>query len=744
MATDRQDPVPHVPHGALARLGATFANHPWRTILAWVGILVALIALNGAFGGKLIDDFKVPGSDFQRASDLLGAKFAAQKGDSLQLVFAAPPGERLDTPQRRAALARAVSLAKGTPHVTSVADPYSEGYLSRDGRIAYTDVQFDQLGFDIERANVVRLEDGARAAGSAAGVQVEWQGGADLPPPEQGTSELLGFLAAFVVMLVVFRTFVATFIPLALAIISVFCAFLLLFLGASITNFNTVTQILVPMIGIGVGIDYSLFIVTRFRQALHDGLPPRAAAAYAAATAGRAVIFAGLTVAISITGLVFIGIDFITKLGIGSALGVLTSVAIATTLLPAVLALLGHRVDRWRVPFLPASDESEHGRAQTLVARWGRFVTRRASLVLPIALVAIAVLAAPALKVELGLADAGTAPQSSSMRKSYDLLATGFGPGFNGPIPIVVDQPRNPDAVRRIAAGLRGQPGIARIHEPLLNQAKDVGFVNVIPTTSPQAKETNELGSRIRHDVIPKALSGTSAQAYVSGQTAAFKEIGDIILSRMPVFLLYIIGVTFIVLAMAFRSLVVALKAATTTILSAFVGFGVLTFVVQLGHGLGLTGLDRTGPIESFVPPIAFAILFGLSMDYEVFLMSRIREEHVRGKTTVLAVTDGVAAIGRVVVAAALIMSVVFAAFILQADRVPKEFGLLLAVAILTDALIVRMTIVPALLALLGERSWLMPRALDRALPRLTIEPPAAGPPHGATAPERPPVFGVD
>jgi RND superfamily putative drug exporter len=251
-----------------------------------------------------------------------------------------------------------------------------------------------------------------------------------------------------------------------------------------------------------------------------------------------------------------------------------------------------------------------------------------------------------------------------------------------------------------------------------------VALINVIPTTSPQSQETNDLVKRIRDDVVPKALAGTSAHAYVSGQTAAFKEIGDIILSRMPYFLLYILGVTFVVMAMAFRSIVIALKASVTTVLSALVGFGVLTFVVQLGHGLGLIGLDRTGPIESFVPPIAFAILFGLSMDYEVFLMSRVREEHVRGKDTTHAVTDGVAGVGRVVVAAALIMSVVFAAFILQSDRVPKEFGLLLAIAILTDALIMRMTIVPALLTLLHERSWMMPRWLDRVLPRMTIEPP--------------------
>jgi putative drug exporter of the RND superfamily len=727
MDADKRTNSSHVPSGFLANATRHFATHPKRTVGTWVLVIAALVFLNGVVGGKLIDDFKLPGSDFQKATDLLNAKFGAEKGDSLQLVFAAPEGQRLDTPARTAAIAKVVAAAKDTPHVTSVENPLSKRFLAKDGRIAYTDIQFDQLGPDIKRANVVAIQDKAKAAGEQTGMQVAWQGGADVQPAQQGASELIGYLFAFVVMLIVFRTFVATFIPISLAIISVFCAFMLLYLAAAVTNINTVTEILVPMIGIGVGIDYSLFIVTRFRQALHDGLPPREAAAYAGATAGRAVIFAGLTVAISITGLVFIGIDFITKLGLGSALGVLTSVALATTLLPAVLAMLGHKVDRWRVPFLRGIDDSEQGRQHTLIARWGRFVSRHALAMLIASLCFIALLAAPALGVNLGLADAGTAPKGSVYRTSYDLLAEGFGPGFNGPVPIVVDQPNTPDAAKRIRARLHGLSGIARINPTLTNKAGDVALINVIPSTSPQSQATNNLVKRIRDHVVPTALAGTSAQAYVSGQTAAFKEIGDIILSRMPYFLLYIIGVTFIVLAMAFRSVVIAAKAAITTILSAFVGFGLLTFMVQMGHGIGLLGLDRTGPIESFVPPIAFAILFGLSMDYEVFLMSRIREEHVRGKPTTLAVTDGVAAIGRVVVAAACIMSVVFAAFILQNDRIPKEFGLLLAVAILNDALVVRLTLVPALLTLLRERSWMMPRWLDKVLPRITIEAPTDG-----------------
>jgi putative drug exporter of the RND superfamily len=488
----------------------------------------------------------------------------------------------------------------------------------------------------------------------------------------------------------------------------------------------------VSMIGLGVGIDYSLFIVTRFRQLLHEGLSPRDAAAEAGACAGRAVVFAGLTVAISVTGLAFIGLDFVTKLGLGSALGVLTTVLIANSLLIAVLALLGHKVDRLQVPFLRRSDESGAGREQTLVARWGRFVTAHPRVVFPVALLLVAGLASTSALVRLGVADEGTQPVEQTSRRAYDLLAEGFGPGFNGPVPIVVDVSGDELAPQRIYEGLQALEGVAAVAAPQLNADGSVAIVFAVPASAPQDEETDALVGRIRDEVVPAALAGGSARAYVTGQTAAFKDIADRIFGRMPLFLLYIVGVTFLVLAMAFRSIVISAKAAITTLLSALVGFGVLTLVVQEGHLIGLTGLDKTGPIETFVPPIAFAILFGLSMDYEVFLMSRIREAHVNGLDTRRAVEYGVSAVGRVVVAAAVIMGTVFAAFILSADRVPKEFGLLLAIAILADALIVRMTIVPAFLTLLRERSWYMPRWLDRLLPNLTIE----APHDGRTAPD--------
>jgi putative drug exporter of the RND superfamily len=721
--------------GTWARWARLCATHPWRIVLSWVAIIIILIGLVATVGGSLRDEFEIPGSDTQRATDLIESKFASEQGAVLNIVFAAPEGQRLDTPERKAAIEKAIGLIQQAPYtptadkagIESAGDPFDPSTFSDNGRIAYSEAQFDQTIEDKDRDAVVAVEDAVRDAVAPVGVTVEYNGEAEFPPLEQGTSEGLGILAAIIILIIVFRTFVAMIIPIALALVALFTAFLLLFILAGLTDINTITPILVSMIGLGVGIDYSLFIVTRFRQLLHEGLSPQDAAAEAGSSAGRAVLFAGITVAISVTGLAFFGLDFVTKLGIGSALGVLTTVLIANSLLLAVLSKLGHKIDRLKIPFIPPVDDSEECRERTLVARWGRFVTANARYVLPIGLVAILLLAGTSLMVRLGAADQGTQPTEQTSRRAYDLLADGFGPGFNGPIPIVIDVRGDAQAPERVYEDVRGIDGVASVREPQFNDPKTVAIVFVTPTSAPQDEGTDELVDRLRTEVVPKATAGGDAVAYVSGQTAAFKDIADRIMERLPIFLLYVIGVTFFVLAMAFRSIVISATAAVTTLMSAFVGFGVLGLVVQEGHLLGFTGLDRTGPIETFVPPIAFAILFGLSMDYMVFLMSRIREEHVSGLRCRAAVEHGIAAIGRVVVAAALIMGTVFAAFILSVDRVPKEFGLLLAVAILTDALVVRLTLVPALLTLLGEKSWYMPRWLDRGLPNITIEPPHDG-----------------
>jgi len=730
--------------GALARFAGRCARHPWRVVGTWLGIVVVLIGLNAAFHGKLINDFKIPGSDTQKATDLITEKFGAQKGAALRVVVAAPNGQRADTAKRSAAIRKMLAAGKASqrelndnPKETSdITSPLSDhDQLSDDGRVAFFDVQYDQTGFELLRSGVVKFEDQLRSLGESAGLQVEFTGEAENAPPTQGISDIVGLLAAFVILMVLFRALVPTVIPLLFAIVAVLGAFLILFLAARLTHFNTITEILVPMIGLGVGIDYTLFIVTRFRQFLHDGLSPQAAAAAAGATAGRAVIFAGVTVAISITGLALIGLDFITKLGIGSALGVLTAVLLANSLLPAVLSLLGHKIDRGRLG-MPVVDESREGQSRTPIAAWGRFVSRNAKVVLPIVTVVLLLLASPVLASRLGLADAGTAPKDQTTRKAYDLLTRGFGPGFTEPIPVVVDLQSDHAAADKLEAAFKRVPGIKQVVKPIYNtknpDAASVAIVNTYGKYAPQDSHTDGIVSALRHTVIPRTLAGSSAHAYVSGSNAAFTDIGHRIFSHAPWFLLYIIGITFLVLAMAFRSAVIALKAALTTLMSALVGFGVLTLVVQQGYGMGVIGLDRTGPIESFVPPIAFAILFGLSMDYEVFLMSRIREEHVHGEDTVAAVKDGVAGVGRVIVAAALIMSSVFFSFLLNPDRVSKEFGLLLGVAILTDALLMRLTFVPALLTLLRERTWAIPGWLERALPNITIEAPGERPPSPA------------
>jgi RND superfamily putative drug exporter len=725
--------------GALARWMRACASHPWRVVIAWLGILAALIAIVITVGGSLKDEFEIPGSDTQRATDLIESEFASEQGGVLNLVFAAPEGERLDTPERQAAIQQAIANLRtnqfaptaeepeGDAGLTSVGNPFSTDTFADNGRIAYAEAQFDRVIYEEDRESVVAVQDAVRETVEPAGVTVEFNGDAEFPPIEQGTQELLGLLAAMIVLLIVFRTIVAGLIPIALAIVAVATAFILLFILAGLTDINTITPLLVSMIGLGVGIDYSLFIVTRFRQLLHEGLSPRDAAAEAGASAGRAVLFAGLTVAISVTGLAFFGLDFVTKLGIGSALGVLTTVLIANSLLIAVLAKLGHKVDRLKVPFLRPIDDREEARERTLIARWGRFVTRNHKPVFVVLLLVGLALAATSGLVRLGASDQGTQPTDQTARRAYDLLAEGFGPGFNGPIPIVVDVNGDQQAPQRVYEGVRNLEGVASAGEPQFNDEKTVAIVFVKPDSAPQDVETEELVDRLRGEVVPAATEGGDSAVYVSGLNAAFIDIGDRIMERLPLFLLYIIGVTFIVLAMAFRSIVISLTAAIATILSAFIGFGVLTLVIQEGYLMELTGLDRTGPIETFVPPIAFAILFGLSMDYMVFLMSRIREEHVHGLRTREAIEHGIAAIGRVVVAAALIMGTVFAAFILTSDRISKEFGLLLAVAILVDALVLKMTLIPAFFTWLGEKTWYMPRWLDRLLPDITIEPPHDG-----------------
>jgi RND superfamily putative drug exporter len=422
-------------------------------------------------------------------------------------------------------------------------------------------------------------------------------------------------------------------------------------------------------------------------------------------------------------------------MGLGAAITVLVAVVAAVTLLPAILSLLGHRIDRGRLPFMPHRDDSEAARQGSRTARFGRWVTARPWVTGGVAIAVLIVLALPVLTVQLGSSDAGSNPAGTTTRKAYDLLADGFGPGFNGPLIVAVDQTGDPGTAARVAQAIEDSAGVASVADPVLNAAGDTAVVTVFPTTSPQSAETADLVHRLRDDVLPGAVGGGEAQAFVGGQTAAFEDIAAILAGRQLIFLVVVIGIIFVLITMAFRSVVVAAKAALTTALSALAAFGVLVAVFQHGWGASLLGVDSTGPIESFLPVIVFAILFGLSTDYEVFIMSRIREEHVAGHSAADSIDRGIAAIGRVVVACALIMCAVFFSFMLGDERTIKEFGLGLGAAIAIDAFVVRLVIVPAVMAILGERAWYMPAWLERITPRITIEAPTEPQPAG-----RPPV----
>ncbi len=736
--------------GPLARLARGCARHRWLTISAWIVAAVMIVVGANTIGGTLVDEFTIPNSDAQRATDLLEEEFPQQSGEAAQVVFAVEEGALADG-QSRQAVDQALARAAEIPGVVGVGNPFQDqgGAVSESGRIAFVDVQFEEQSFDVPLEDVEKLEDDVRDAVEGSGVEVQFTGPVvqNSEPPETSIGELLGIAVAILILLFVLRALLAAVTPIIMAIIAVGLGLALLTLAASLTNFNTITPVLATMLGLGVGIDYSLFILTRFRQALAEGATPEDAAAFAGSTSGRAVVFAGITVAVSISSLAVIGIDFITKLGLGAAITVVTSVLAAITLLPALLSLL-HRGLEYRVlrgilgglsrvlryswppkeyrwpPWWPDPDDSPKGQMASTWGRWGRFVTKRPWVTVGVTLGLLLILAIPVLDMRLGSSDAGTNPADTTTRQAYDLLAEGFGPGFNGPLIIAVDQSGDATAGRTVAAAFRGDADVAAVPPPVVNESGSTAVVTVFPTTSPQSVETAELVERGRDTIIPQALAGTDAQAFVGGSTAAFDDVAQRISDRSIWFLVAVIGITFVLLSMSFRSVVIPIKASITTLLSAAAAFGILTAVFQWGWLQELIGLDRTGPIESFLPVIVFSILFGLSMDYEVFLVSRIRELYSRGQEPREAIKHGVAAVGKVVAAAALIMSSVFLAFMTGDDRAIKEFGLALGAAVLIDAFIVRLTMVPAIMHVLNERSWYMPGWLDRLLPNITIEPP--------------------
>ncbi|HEX8803940.1 MAG TPA: MMPL family transporter, partial [Acidimicrobiales bacterium] len=523
-------------------------------------------------------------------------------------------------------------------------------------------------------------------------------------------------------------------LPIGTALVGLMTSFGLIGLAAAVVDVNTVAPTLAAMIGLGVGIDYALFIVTRHRENLRAGMTVEEAAGRAVATSGSAVLFAGMTVVIAICGLAIAGIGAVTVMGLMAGLTVAVMVAIALTLLPALLGFAGHRIDalRVRVPGrrrasaaaadgdgLPPTDR------ETLWHRWGRQVSAHPWRYLVAGVAVLALLAAPVASLRLGMVDNGSSPESLTTRRAYDLLADGFGPGFNGPLLLSVELDGAPvEVLAPLEAALAGDPGVRAVAEPRVNDAGTAAVLPVVPTSAPQDDATSRLVHRLRHDVIPEALTGApdGVRVYVGGQTATFIDLSDKVASRLPWFIGAVIGLSVLLLMTVFRSIAVPLKAAAMNLLSIGAAYGVIVAVFQWGWLKGLFGVEETVPIVAFMPMMLFAILFGLSMDYEVFLLSRVREEYLQRGDNDGAVVEGIAATARVITSAALIMISVFAAFVLSVDPLVKMFGLGLATAVLVDATVVRIVLVPATMRLLGDRNWWLPAWLDRRLPRLDVE----------------------
>jgi len=719
---------PQVSTSWLGRWAAFVVRRHWLVLASSLLVLVALAGVYRTGHGDFVNSFDIPGAESQRAVDLLKERFPGKSGDSATIVVRADDG--LDDPAVRETVDGLARDAAAIPGVVGVVSPYDTQppAISADGQIGYVVVQFAEQADSVPSSSVdalMALRDGAERPG----LEVELGGQvitvAEKGPP--GSSELIGIAAAIIILLVAFGSLVAMGLPLVTAFSGLFASVLITGVLALWLDFNTETRAFTAMIGIGVGIDYALFIVTRYREGLHRGESVETAVVRAIDTAGRSIIFAGSIVVVALLGLATMGIPFVAALGIAAAVVVSLAVIVAITILPALLAALGHSIDRWSIPWFHASGSTDE---EGIWYELAEFSQRRPWLVTFTGVALLLVLAIPATDMRIGSADAGNGPTSLTSRRAYDLLSEGFGPGFNGPLSVVVDtsEASDPAAVDRLVADLREQPGVARVAPPVYNPSGDTGIVTVIPTTAPQSEETQDLVHRLRDDVVPPALEGSGVEASIGGPTAAFIDIGDRISDRLPVFFAVVIGVSMLLLAIVFRSLLVPVQAAVMNVLSIAAAYGVLVAVFQWGWLSELFGIDRTGPIESFLPMMLFAVLFGLSTDYEVFLMSRIHEAWLEGRGSRASVSHGSATTSRVITAAASIMVVVFLSFTMSDSRIVKEFGLGLAVAVFVDATVIRMLLVPAITGLLGRWNWYMPAWLDRRLPRLSLEVPDPAP----------------
>ena len=703
-------------------------QHRWTVVISWVGALVLLGGLTGAFGTAYNDSFTLPGTESTKALDLLTASVPAQAGESDTIVLHSEAGSVTGADVRGAVEPMLARVAKA-PGVAGVASPYSPAgaaQVSEDGHTAYATVSFREMVPDLPLPDVQRVVDLAQDA-AGDGLQIEVGGNAVQQLNQQPTSstELIGVLAAAVILLVAFGSLFAAALPLVTAIVALGAGLLTVGLVSHVLTIGTLGPTLAALIGLGVGIDYALFIITRHRNGLKAGLAAEDSVVRALDTSGRAVLFAGATVCIALLGLLVLGVSFLNGLGIAASMAVLFTVFAAVTLLPALLALLGTRVLSRRERRALAADGPQAEGTTGFWRRWADLVERHPRPLAAVAVLVMAVLIIPFFALRLGSSDAGNDPSGTTTRKAYDLLADGFGPGFNGPLQLVatVEGPADRAAVAKLARDLADEPGVAAATALPGQPGARVEIISVVPTSSPQDARTSELIERLRSDVIPTAVDGTTAHVYVGGLTAIFDDFADVLSGKLPLFICVIVGLGVLLLLVAFRSLLVPATAAVMNLLGAAASFGVVVAFFQWGWGAEALGLGGSGPVEAFLPSIMLSLLFGLSMDYQVFLVSRMHEEWIHGGDNRQAVTLGQATTGRVITAAATIMICVFVSFVFGGQRVIAEFGIGLASAVLIDAFVIRTVLVPALMHLFGTANWFLPSWLDRRLPHLSVEP---------------------